>query len=136
MSKERLTEERRKAIRILIKKYFTAEVYNDADAVMITNLLTLELFAEEFARQEVEAAIAERMPTDCRTCNELGHPCWLHDPSNPDNNKRMQTEEDTERAEAFYEQEREEMNEPVTEYTYRDWMAGIDWFRSRMEEKK
>ena len=41
---------------------------------------------------------------NCRTCNELGHPCWLHDPSNPDNKvAEMPTEEEAfKKIEEFY----------------------------------
>jgi hypothetical protein len=96
---------------------------------------------EAFAKQ----SIAERMPTECKTCNELGHPCWLHDPTNPDNNKRMPTEE-AERWDAEgYLNTKDIWNHPMVSdrinkngYEVADLMAEFanKWFRSRMEEKK
>jgi hypothetical protein len=84
---------------------------------------------ESYAKQ----AIAERMPTDCRTCNELGHPCWLHDPSNPDNNKRMPT--NIEILQKF-DEDFGVIKFPTKRTYWKIVMWATDLFRSRMEEKQ
>jgi hypothetical protein len=89
--------------------------------------------AFELVAEEINAAIAERMPTECRTCNELGHPCWLHDPTNPDNNKRMPT--NIEILQKFNE-DFGAVKFPTKRTYWKIVMWTTDFFRSRMEEKK
>jgi hypothetical protein len=98
-------------------KYFSKRLDEIFEQGMPTKAQILDAF-----NKGIKAAIAERMPTDCRTCNELDHPCWIHDPTNPDNNKRMPTEDEIE-----------------TWMQNNRWASAFQyarWFRSRIEEKK
>jgi len=74
---------------------------------------------------------------NCRTCNELGHPCWLHDPSNPDNKvAEMPTEEEAiSRLLDEYcmtkintDEEKKKFKISVIKFT--------TWFRNRIKEPK
>jgi hypothetical protein len=112
-------------------KYFSKRLDEIFEQGMPTKAQILDAF-----NKGIKAAIAERMPTDCRTCNELDHPCWIHDPTNPDNNKRMPTEKDAIRYAADA-TELDASEEPHTDIEKMDtFLHGTRWFRSRIEEKK
>jgi hypothetical protein len=101
MSKERLTAEE------MLEKSF-----NSSDLRRITFIPDIKAITDlmqSFADQEVETAIAERMPT----------------------------EEDAIRYAADYATELDASEEPHTDIEKMDtFLHGTRWFRSRMEEKK